>query len=125
MLGLFRYFLCSGQGKPYNIEDFNYLRSKDNQYQRHPEVSFEKVKSSLITLEREDSYDLACRVLAAILLLGNLIPFESENEGTSLLDARLLQDGKRRCARPDLPPAAGEEGSAVKLPDLLPHSDRQ
>lgn len=45
-----RYFMCSGQGKPYTIGDFNFLRSKDNQYQRHPEVSFQQVKNSLITL---------------------------------------------------------------------------
>lgn len=70
-----RYFLCSSQGRPYSIQDFNYLKNKYNQYQRHPEVSFEQVKTSLITLEKEDAYDLACRVLAAILLLGNLTPF--------------------------------------------------
>lgn len=78
--------MCNNNGKEYKMEDFNYLRSKTaTKYEQHPDISFEEVKKSIITLEKEDSFDLVCRVLASILLLGNLIPFESENEGRDVL----------------------------------------
>jgi hypothetical protein len=60
------------------MDDFNYLRTaKIVKYEQHPDVSFEKVKSSLLTLKDKDSYDFVCRVLSAILLLGNIIPYEN------------------------------------------------
>lgn len=72
-----KYFLASSSGKEYRLEDLNYLRSKNLKYEQHPEISFERVKQSLNTLRDKDAYDFACRLLSAILLLGNLIPYES------------------------------------------------
>ena len=55
------------------MEDFVYLQSKTQlKYESHTDISFEKVKVSLSTLEKPDAYDFVCRVLSAILLLGNL-----------------------------------------------------
>jgi hypothetical protein len=39
------------------------------------------VKESLLTLKDKSAYDFVCRVLSAILLLGNIIPYENEKEG--------------------------------------------
>jgi hypothetical protein len=62
------------------MEDFNYLRTKTaTKYEQHPEISFERVRKSLLVLENGDAYDFACRVLSSVLLLGNLQPFESDN----------------------------------------------
>ena len=72
--------MCHPNGKDLKMEEFTYLRAKGvTKYDQHPEISFERVKNSLITLEKEDTYEFVCRVLAAVLLLGNLVPYESEN----------------------------------------------
>jgi hypothetical protein len=42
-------------------------------------MSFEKIKTSLSTLDKPDAFNFVCRVLSAILLLGNLLIYESEN----------------------------------------------
>lgn len=60
------------------MDDFNYLRTtKIAKYEQHPEISFERVKESLLTLKDKTAYDFVCRVLSAILLLGNIIPYEN------------------------------------------------
>jgi hypothetical protein len=60
------------------FEHFNYLKNSDNskvEYQPHPDVTFEKVRDSLSFLENAQSYDFVCRILAAVLHLGNLEPY--------------------------------------------------
>lgn len=77
-MGLCRYFLENKDGREYKLDDFNYLRTpKIAKYEQHPEISFERVKESLLTLKDKTSYDFVCRVLSAILLLGNIIPYEN------------------------------------------------
>lgn len=104
------------------MDDFSYLRTKMGmKYDQHPEISFERVKKSLVTLEREDAYEFVCRVLSAVLLLGNLQLYESENEGIPVSIYRFVQNIERLGIGPHLLLAAHKEGHAGQCLDLLPH----
>ena len=43
-----------------------------SEYKRHPDIHFKYVKESLTILPDPSSYDYMCRILSAVLYLGNL-----------------------------------------------------
>lgn len=59
--------------------DFKYTKNTANShYFSHPDVSFQKVRDSLVILPDPQSYDYMCRILSAILHLGNIEPYEDD-----------------------------------------------
>ena len=84
-----KYYLAKSGGQEYRMEEFAYLRTSAEQvqYLKHPDISLEAVRESLMMLRGGTAFDFTCRVLAAILLLGNLAPYESESEDRCRIDS--------------------------------------
>ncbi len=69
------YSLLDYGKKELRFEDFRYLKNKDGkevEYLSHPDVNFENVRKSLEILPDPNTFDFMCRLLSAILHIGNL-----------------------------------------------------
>jgi hypothetical protein len=67
--------MLDSDNKPFSFDHFNYLKTNDKSsviYESHPDISFENVAASIKMLPDPSSYEFVCRILSAVLHLGNL-----------------------------------------------------